>query len=137
MSIDNCVFIPAGSRNTYKDDHGSTWITYKSPQQMPTEQRTPHQVFFTHQGVDEQFFFQDADDARWFWIEGYKGSLFLDQDEKTVIPYSRMALWIDGAEVDSRCHEPKEKPSIQTAEEPVATSSDLVHEDEDGVWDLE
>jgi hypothetical protein len=137
MSIDNYTWVPAGARHTYKSDRGRTWTTCKSPAELSDNHKSRHQVYIAHESLDEQYFFDDADDARWFWIEGYKGSLFLDQDEKTVIPYSRMALWIDGAEVDSRCHEPKEKPSIQTAEEPVATSSDLVHEDEDGVWDLE
>jgi hypothetical protein len=48
-----------------------------------------------------------------------------------------MALWVNDEEVDCRCHEPKEKPSLQSAAEPVATSSDLVDEEEDGAWDLE
>jgi hypothetical protein len=137
MSIDNYTWVPAGARHTYKDDQGRTWTTYKSDRQMPDSLKTPHQVFLAHESLDEQYFFEDPDDARWFWIQGYKGSLFLDQDEKTVILYSRMALWIDDVEVDSRCHEPKEKASLQTAEEPVATSPDMVHEEQGGVWDLE
>ena len=137
MSVDNYTWVPAGARHTYKSDRGRTWPTYKSPAELSDNLKSRHQVYIAHESLDEQYFFEDADDARWFWIEGYRGSLFLDSDEKTVRPYSQMALWIDDVEIDSRCNEPKEKPFLQRAAEPVATSSDSVHEEEDGMWDLE
>jgi hypothetical protein len=122
MSLDNYTWVPAGARHTYKDDHGSSWTTYKSHGQMPNNQKTPHQVFLAHGDRDEQYFFQDADDARWFWVQGYKGSLFL-HDDKTLLPFDRMTLWIDDVEVDSRRYERKEEHSLRGTEEPTTTTS--------------
>jgi hypothetical protein len=136
MSIDNETLVPAGARYTYKDGCGKSWATYKSDRQMPDNLKTPHQVFLAHENVDEQYFFEDPDDARWFWIQGYTGSLFVD-DDGTVKPYSRMALWIDDEEVATRGCEGSDKPLFQSAEEPAATSRDLVREEEDGTRDLE
>ena len=55
---------------------------------------TPHQVLLAHQQlIDEQYFFEDPKDARWFWTDGYKERLYLD-NEGAPMPYDRMALWI-------------------------------------------
>jgi hypothetical protein len=51
--------------------------------------------------IDEQYFFESADDAWWFWNEGYKERLYVD-DEGASMSYDRMARWIDGEEIDSR-----------------------------------
>jgi hypothetical protein len=103
MSIDNRIFVPAGARNRKLADTGPSFTKYKVGDRMPASQMTPHQVFLAHQRmIDEQYFFEDADDARWFWVEGYKGRLFLDSDGKTVMSYDRMALWIAGEQVDDR-----------------------------------
>jgi len=63
---------------------------------------TKHQVFLAHGCVenrdqtvtgclvDEQFYFEVAEDARWFWTEGYKRMLY--EGEKHP---DRMALWIE------------------------------------------
>ena len=112
MSIDSRIFVPAGARSRKHDDpeYLLTKIKYKAGDQMPDSQKTPHQVFLAHQHlIDEQYFFEDADDARWFWVEGYKGCLFLDRDGKTVMSYDRMALWIDGEEIEKRGYEPEPK----------------------------
>jgi hypothetical protein len=112
MSIDSRIFVPAGARNRKNDDpeYPLTKIKYKAGDQMPESQMTPHQVFLAHQHlIDEQYFFEDADDARWFWVEGYKRCLYLDKDGETVMPYERMALWINGEQIDERGYEPKPK----------------------------
>jgi hypothetical protein len=118
MSIDSRIFVPAGARNRKHDDpeYPPTKIKYKAGDQMPDSQKTTHQVFLAHQHlIDEQYFFEDADDARWFWVEGYKGCLFLDRDGKTVMSYDRMALWIDGEEIEKRGYEPEPKDKNEKA----------------------
>src|SRR5437762_12465537 len=103
MSIDNRIFVPAGARHRKPDDpnYALTKFKYKAGDRMPESQMMPHQVFLAHQQlIDEQYFFEDADDARWFWIAGYKGRLFLHMVGKTLMSYDRMALWIEGAQVD-------------------------------------
>ena len=65
---------------------------------------TPHQVLLAYGGyilVDEQYFFESVDDARWFWNKGYEELLCVD-DEGASMSFDRMALWIDGKQVDSR-----------------------------------
>lgn len=103
MSIDNFIWAPVGVRNS----KSIPYRKYKSWKEMiavETPAATPHQVFLAHGGyilVDEQYFFESADDALWFWSEGYKDRLYVD-DEGASMSYDRMALWIDGREVDSR-----------------------------------
>jgi hypothetical protein len=100
MSIDNYIWAPAGVRN-------SRSIPYKSCDEMLAAEKPAvprHQVFLAHGEnilIDEQYFVESADDARWFWDKGYEGRLILDDDGSSV-PYDRMAHWIDGKEIDSR-----------------------------------
>ena len=103
MSVDSYFRVPAGVRNS-----GSiSYRKYKSWEEMIAGENSaamPHSVFLAHGGnilIDEQYFFESADDARWFWTEGYKDRLYLD-DRGESISFDRMALWIDNAEVDSR-----------------------------------
>ncbi len=44
--------------------------------------------------TDEQFYFEDAEDARWFYREGYKRMLYEGEERPDC-----MTLWIDGQEV--------------------------------------
>src|SRR5216684_9278647 len=63
MSIDNFFWVPSGIRNR-NDDTKNKFL------RIETSKATPHQVFLAHGGnslVDEQYFFEDAKDARWFW----------------------------------------------------------------------
>jgi len=53
--------------------------------------------------IDEQYFFQCAEDARWFWKKGYEDRLYTD-DEGASLSFDRMALWVDGKQVDSRSY---------------------------------
>jgi hypothetical protein len=75
---------------------------------MPREQMTPHQVFYAHGGaylVDEQFYFEDAEDARWYYDKGWKHDRFVrvpgptDSGPGDEIEPDRMNLWIDNQEV--------------------------------------
>ena len=108
MSIDNCIFVPAGARNKKQGDRGYGWTKYKSVREMPDGQKTAHQVFLAHQHlIDEQYFFEAPEDARWFWDEGYKGTLI--QNDEAASPgfgkpmgFDRMALWICGEQVAGR-----------------------------------
>lgn len=65
-----------------------------------------HQVFLAHSGrtddngitydslVDEQYYFENPEDARWFYRDGYKGMLHQGEERPDT-----MNLWIDGQEV--------------------------------------
>ena len=103
MSIDNFIWAPAGVRNS----SSITYRKYKSGGELLAVEApaaTPYQVFLAHGGnilIDEQYFFESADDAWWFWNNGYEERLYLDY-EGAPMPFDRMALWIDGKEVDSR-----------------------------------
>jgi hypothetical protein len=136
MSVDTYIWVPAGARHTSRDDHQNTWTTYKSREQMPDKQMTPHQVFLAHQGLDEQFVFEDPLDAVWFWTTGYQGCLTVDQDGKMLM-YDCMTLWVDGKEVATKGCGGMDQSSVQSTEEPAVTSSDGVHDGEDDVWIVE
>jgi hypothetical protein len=101
MSSDNYTWVPADSRS----DNNIGFRTYKSWAEMCTAEAltaTPHQVLLANEyPIDEQYFFEDPEDARWFWTDGYEGRLFLD-NEVAPIPYDRMALWIGGEAVATR-----------------------------------
>jgi hypothetical protein len=69
MSIDNRICVPAGARN----DKNLRYTKYKCGDVMPLERYTRHQVFLAHGAsvlIDEQYFFENEADARWFWSEG-------------------------------------------------------------------
>jgi hypothetical protein len=100
MSIDNFIWVPGGTRN------GADYRRYKSWSDMVAGESATvpgHQVFLAHQHpIDEQYFFEDSDDARWFWAEGYKACLFLEDGSETPMSCDRMALWIGGENFASR-----------------------------------
>jgi hypothetical protein len=103
MSIDNYIWAPVGVRNSRSIAHRK-YKSWKKMIAVESPAATPHQVFLAHGAyilVDEQYFFESAVDARWFWNKGYEERLYAD-DEGASMSYDRMALWIDGKEVDSR-----------------------------------
>jgi hypothetical protein len=106
MSIDNRISVPAGARNAKPGHRNYAWTKYKCGDVFPREKTTRHQVFLAHGAnvlIDEQYFFEDPEDARWFWNEGYNERLFLlDEEEGLSAGYDRMALWIDGTLVAQR-----------------------------------
>jgi hypothetical protein len=118
MSIDNFIWVPAGIR----DDKSIGYRKYKScPKMLKAEQprATSHQVFLAHaSGTDEQYFFESADDARWFWFEGYQHSLYLDIHSMPM-PYDRMALWIDDKQVESRGYPQPDRFDTETNDLPT------------------
>jgi hypothetical protein len=105
MSIDIYFWAPAGIRDdknmSYRKYHSDGEMLVSEKQKMPA-----HQVFLVHGAnfaIEEQYFFEDPQDARWFWEEGYRWRLFLlDADEGESAGYDRMALWIEGALVAER-----------------------------------
>jgi hypothetical protein len=103
MSIDNYIWAPAGVRN----NRSIPYRKFKSWEEMIAVENpaaTTDQVFLAHEGhilVDEQYFFESADDVRWFWNNGYEERLYAD-DEGASMSFDRMVLWIDSKEVDSR-----------------------------------
>jgi hypothetical protein len=123
MSIDNFIWVPAGIR----DDKSIDYRKYKScPDMLRAEQpaSTAHQVFLAHGGnslVDDQYFFESADDARWFWFEGYQHSLCVDNYTMSM-PYDRMALWIDNKQVESRGYSQLDRFDTETDDLPTGES---------------
>lgn len=102
MSIDNFIWAPVGVRNSRSISYRK-YYSWKEMIAVENPAATPHQVFLAHGYVliDEQYFFESADDAWWFWNEGYEERLYLDY-EGAPMPFDRMALRIDGKKVDSR-----------------------------------
>jgi hypothetical protein len=105
MSIDIYFWACAGIR----DDKDIDYRKYYSWEEMliSEKQKIPgHQVFLAHGAnfaIDEQYFFEDPRDARWFWDEEYRYRLFLmDENEGVSAGYDRMALWIEGSPAAKR-----------------------------------
>jgi hypothetical protein len=105
MSIDNYIWAPAGTRN----DKSVGYRKYKSWAEMISAETSSvprHQVFLVHGAnvaIEEQYYFEDPDDARWFWAEGYNERLFLlDEEEGESAGYDRMSLWVEGTLVADR-----------------------------------
>lgn len=103
MSIDNFFWAPAGVRSS----RSIRYRKYKSFREMIEAEKPvamPHQVFLAHGGnclTDEQYFFETADDAQWFWQSGFERMLYVDH-EGASISFDRMTLWIDNREVANR-----------------------------------
>jgi hypothetical protein len=106
--IDHHSYVPAGMRNSETRLFSEFKFYSLGAMKNAGHSATKHQVFLAHGAVeydnrttmalvDEQFYFEDADDARWFWTEGYKRMLY--EGEKYP---DRMALWIDDQEADNR-----------------------------------
>jgi hypothetical protein len=101
--MDHIYYVAAGMRNdparkftACRDDEARKILNERGG--------TPHRVRFDHGGVldtviaiDEQFYFEDAEDARWFYREGYKQMLY-DGEERP----DRMSLFIDGQDESVR-----------------------------------
>jgi hypothetical protein len=120
VSIDNFIWVPAGIRN----DKNIGFRKYKSWAEMNAAEAakdTPHQAFLAHGQVliDEQYFFEDPGDARWFWTDGYTARLYLDH-QRAPIAYDRMALWIDGEEVATRGHGDTDNVTTESNSLPTA-----------------
>lgn len=110
MCIDHHFHVPAGTRNNPNWKFG--YRAYHDLKEMWDKHGGPdHQVFLAHSCctdddgitlgslVDEQFYFEDAEDARWFYRDGYKRMLYPGEERP-----DRMTFWIDGQEV------PEESP---------------------------
>lgn len=96
MSIDHHFYVPGGMRDS--ETRRFSEFKYSSLGELRDagHPHTDHQVFLAHGGgilIDEQFYFEDAEDARWFFGGGYERVLY-EEEEKP----DRMALCIDGKE---------------------------------------
>ena len=121
MSIDNRYYVPAGAKS---NPTGYPRTKYKCGDRMLEEQLTKHQVFYAHGGflIDEQYFFESADDARWYFEEGYKRDLLqTDGIPEKGIPPSRewgpseLHLWIDGEEINKPSNDRQLEPEQAAA----------------------
>jgi len=100
MSMDHHFYVPAEMRNS--ETRRFSEFKYRSLGELREagHPHTDHQVFLAHGDcgdayglIDEQFHFEDAEDARWFYREGYKRMLYEGEE----LP-NRMSLYIDGQE---------------------------------------
>jgi len=100
MSINHHFYVRAGMRNF--ETRRFSEFKYNSLGELRDAGHPPanHQVFLAHSGagdvailIDEQFYFEDPEDARWFYREGYMRMLY-DGEEQP----DRMSLFIDGQE---------------------------------------
>ncbi len=100
MSIDHHFYVPSGMRDSETRVFSEFKYGTLGELRNAGHPHADHQVFLAHGAtentiiaIDEQFYFEDAEDARWFFNEGYKRMLY----EGEAAP-DRMALWIDGKE---------------------------------------
>lgn len=105
MSIDNYIWAPAGVRGNQNIEYRK----YKSWSDLIASEKAKvprNQVFLAHGAnilIDEQYFFEDPEDAQWFWNEGYQERLFLlDEEDGVLAGYDHMYVWIDGTLMDKR-----------------------------------
>jgi hypothetical protein len=56
----------------------------------------PHQVAWVAGGMIDERYFEDADDARWFFSEGWNSSDFVEDGSGAHVGYGPNALWVDG-----------------------------------------
>jgi hypothetical protein len=92
VSVDRIWHVPAGDR----DMQSANWRKYPSGDKSITI--TPHRVFLAHGGnslTNELFLFDDKEDAKWFYKEGFRGMLFHDGNETVEAPPDHMYLDID------------------------------------------
>ena len=102
MSIDSYFYVPAGTRNLNPADRRyqkyKSWAEFEAAWYTPTR-KAPHQVYWLcGDFIDEQYFFEDADDARWFYAKGWKLRDMLDDEDKP-IGAPPTGLWIDDEEI--------------------------------------
>jgi hypothetical protein len=101
VSIDSFFYVPAGTLNLPLGER--RYLKYKSASEYRAKHDyTPHQVAWVAGGViDEQYFFEDPQDARWFFIYGWKfRDVSYDSRDSGGAGIPPHALWIDGEEIE-------------------------------------
>jgi hypothetical protein len=97
MSIDHHFYVAAGMRSS--ETRRFSEFKYNNLGELRDAGHPPtdHQVFMAHGGcgIDEQFYFEDAEDARWFYREGHKRMLYEGEEQP-----DRMSLLIAGRETE-------------------------------------
>jgi hypothetical protein len=98
MSIDHHFYVPARMRNSETRRFSDFKYSSLGELRDAGHSHSDHQVFLAHSGagdlailIDEQFYFEDPEDARWFYREGYKRMLYEGEERP-----DRMSHFIDG-----------------------------------------
>lgn len=120
MSIDSYFYVPAGTRNV-ADPAKREYKKYKSASEFWAAHAGPfpHQVNWAAGGmIDEQYYFESAEDAIWFFVSGWRDRDFFEngQDGEKV-GYAPTAIWIDDQQRCEHCADPSfpARPSRSTA----------------------
>lgn len=106
MSIDSFFYVLAGTRDLEPGKRG--YKKYKSVSDFVAahgDHPFPHQVKWVAGGwIDEHYFFEDPEDARWFFVEGWRQRDF--SDGGCPVGFAPSGLWIDGHQRCEHCAEP-------------------------------
>jgi hypothetical protein len=134
MSIDSFFYVPAGTRSM--EPGKRSYRKYKSFADFKAAHPpTHHQVKWVAGGlIDEQYFFEDAQDAIWFFVEGWRHRDFSDGDFP--IGCAPSALWIDGHQRCEHCAEPlvegeTEHVRCDTCKRPMTVCDDCWNNSDD------
>jgi hypothetical protein len=109
MSVDSFFYVPAGTRNVAEPTERG-YKKYKSFADFKVaydNRHFPHQVKWVAGGmIDEQYFFEQAEDAIWFFVEGWRGrDFFANGEDGAPVGYGPTALWIDDKQRCEHCAE--------------------------------
>jgi hypothetical protein len=105
MSIDSFFYVPAGTRNleSGKRDYKKykSFADFKAAGHPPTG----HQVKWEAGGmIDEQYFFEQAEDAIWFLVSGWRSrDFFANGEDGDIVGYGATAIWIDDQQRCEHC----------------------------------
>jgi len=100
--MERIIRVPDGARNN-PDPGCKEWF---ADAELPARDHSSNPVYMVvlDHGRNlpvERYFFDSPDDARWFWLQGYKDRLVLGSEEAR-FAYERMVLVIDNQPVDER-----------------------------------
>jgi hypothetical protein len=109
MSIDSFFYVPAGTRNAEPTERG--YKKYKSLADFKVaydNRHFPHQVKWVAGGmIDEQYFFEQAEDAIWFFVSGWRSrDFFANGEDGDMVGYGPTAIWIDDQQRCEHCADP-------------------------------
>jgi hypothetical protein len=107
VSIDSFFYVPAGTRNV-ADPTERGYKKYKSVTDFKVahdNRHFPHQVKWVAGGmIDEQYFFEQAEDAIWFFVSGWRDRDFFENGQDgDKVGYAPTALWLDDKQRCEHC----------------------------------
>ena len=136
MSIDSFFYVPAGTRGLEPGKRG--YRKYKTVSDFIAAhgyRPFPHQVKWVAGGwIDEAYFFEDAQDAIWFFVEGWRQRDFTDGG--CPVGHAPTELWIDGQQRCEHCAEPlvegeTEQVRCDTCKRPMTVCDDCWNNSDD------